>query len=317
MLTVKRYTNADAEEWDMFVEKSKNATFLMLRQYMDYHSDRFKDCSLMVYEQLHAKTRLAALLPANIAGRELQSHGGLTYGGLVTDCEMTAEICIETFEAINTFLRNECGIRTVVYKPTPWIYHTMPAEEDLYAIIKVCNARLTAREISSTISLDNHPRLAKLRHRGANKARRNGVCARESDDIEAFWHILDNNLSAKYGVHPVHTINELTLLKNRFPDNIRLYMAFDGKEPLGGTLVFECGKVVHTQYISASERGKDIGALDLVFDYLINDRYAAEKYIDFGKSTEQHGDYLNTNLIHQKEGFGGRGVCYDTYEWSL
>ena len=94
-------------------------------------------------------------------------------------------------------------------------------------------------------------------------------------------------------------------------------MAYEGNTPLGGTMVFECGETVHTQYISASKRGKEIGALDLVFDYLINERYADRRYFDFGKSTEQLGHYLNCNLIHQKEGFGGRGVCYDTYEWEL
>ena len=122
---------------------------------------------------------------------------------------------------------------------------------------------------------------------------------------------------AKYGVHPVHTIEELELLRSRFPDNIRLFMAYLGDEALGGTLVFECGRVVHTQYISASSRGKELGALDLVFSWLINERYAEKPYLDFGKSTEDQGSYLNSNLIHQKEGFGGRGVCYDIYEWTI
>ena len=94
-------------------------------------------------------------------------------------------------------------------------------------------------------------------------------------------------------------------------------MAYEGDTPLGGPMVFECGETVHTQYISASKRGKEMGALDLVFDYLINERYANWRYFDFGKSTEQLGRYLNCNLIHQKEGFGGRGVCYDAYEWEV
>ena len=40
-------------------------------------------------------------------------------------------------------------------------------------------------------------------------------------------------------------------------------------------------------------------------------------YFDFGKSTERHGEYLNEQLIFQKEGFGGRAVCYDTYVWTV
>ena len=41
------------------------------------------------------------------------------------------------------------------------------------------------------------------------------------------------------------------------------------------------------------------------------------KYFDFGISTEHNGRLLNEGLIYQKEGFGGRGICYDTYEYTL
>lgn len=319
MLKVRRYTIAQAAEWDEFVANGKNATFLLKRGYMDYHSDRFEDYSLMIYtnKENSEKDTLLALLPATIHGDELRSHGGLTYGGLIMNSEMTAEMCLEVFTAINCFLHSECCVSRVVYKPTPWIYHYMPAEEDLYAIVSVCKARIVAREISSTIQTANRLKFTKLRHRCANKARRNGIRVEETWDITAFWHVLDNNLMAKYGVHPVHTIEELELLHSRFPDNIRLFMAYLGDEALGGTLVFECGRVVHTQYISASPRGKELGALDIVFDWLINERYTHVPYFDFGKSTEDQGNYLNSNLIHQKEGFGGRGVCYDIYEWTL
>ena len=42
---------------------SKNGTFLFLRAYMDYHSDRFHDHSLMFHNE---KGKLIAVLPANI-----------------------------------------------------------------------------------------------------------------------------------------------------------------------------------------------------------------------------------------------------------
>ena len=94
-------------------------------------------------------------------------------------------------------------------------------------------------------------------------------------------------------------------------------MAYNDKGiAIGGTVVYEMPQVVHTQYISASKEGKESGALDLLFDYIINDIYAKHKgFFDFGKSTEEQGKILNTSLIFQKEGFGGRGVCYDCYEW--
>jgi hypothetical protein len=86
---------------------------------------------------------------------------------------------------------------------------------------------------------------------------------------------------------------------------------------LAGTVLYITKKVVHTQYISASPEGKAKGALDLLFDFLINIEYPMYEYFDFGQSTEKMGEYLNENLIFQKEGFGGRGIVYTIYEKEL
>jgi hypothetical protein len=86
---------------------------------------------------------------------------------------------------------------------------------------------------------------------------------------------------------------------------------------VGGTLLFLTPQVLHTQYISATPEGKAIGAIDLLFDHLINKVYADYPYIDFGKSTVSDSADLNEQLIFQKEGFGARAVCYDTYEYDL
>lgn len=312
MFEIRKYDIADRQEWDSFIGKSKNGTFLFKRGYMEYHNDRFEDYSLLVYDN----KKLRAVLPANVKDDILQSHGGLTYGGLISDGCMTTETAMGVFSEINKYLLEQ-GIEKVVYKPTPWIYHTLPAEEDLYAIIQVCGAKLISREISSTVYLPNRPKFSQLRRRCVNKARRNGIIVRESNDIATFWNILNANLEGRYGVSPVHTEKELSLLVSRFPDSIKLFMAYDGEEALGGTLVFVMNEIVHTQYIAASPKGKTVGALDMVFDELINEEFSNYRFLDFGKSTEHHGIWLNKNLIHQKEGFGGRGVCYDVYEWNV
>lgn len=312
MLKIRPYTAADAEEWNHFVEISRQGTFLFDRGYMDYHSDRFRDHSLMVYKD----RRLLALLPANADGDTLWSHQGLTYGGLLTDDHATTAHVCEAFRAINAYLRAN-GFRKVVYKAIPWIYHKLPAEEDLYALTNVCNARITARNISTTIVRSHRLRFIESRRSGIRKAMRNGLTVGLSNDLHAFWDILDSNLEHKYGVRPVHSEQELRLLQSRFPSNIRLYMVFKNGNPLGGTLVFETPQVVHTQYISASPEGKHDGALDLLFDHLINEVYRDAPFFDFGRSSVGDGHELNEALVFQKEGFGGRGVCYDCYEWDV
>ncbi len=311
-MEIRRYRREDKELWNSFVNKARNATFLFDRNYMDYHADRFDDNSFMFYH----KGKLKAVLPANVAGDTLYSHQGLTYGGLLLDKKATVEDVLECFDSLNSWLR-ENGISKVVYKALPWIYQQYPSEEDLYALTWKCKAQLISRNIASTIVIDNKLKFAESRKSGIRKALSLNIEVGESNDVDGFWHVLEDNLGNRYNAKPVHTSSEMKLLMSRFPNNIRLYVAKMNGEIVGGTLIYVTPQVVHTQYISASVEGKKHGALDLLFDYIINKVYANCRYFDFGKSTEQGGAYLNEPLIFQKEGFGGRGVCYDWYQWEL
>lgn len=311
-MEIRRYRREDKELWNSFVNKARNATFLFDRNYMDYHADRFDDNSFMFYH----KGKLKAVLPANVAGDTLYSHQGLTYGGLLLDKKATVEDVLECFDSLNFWLR-ENGISKVVYKTLPWIYQQYPSQEDLYALTWKCKAQLISRDISSSIVIDNKLKFAESRKSGIRKALSLNIEVGESNDVDGFWHVLEDNLGNRYNAKPVHTASEMKLLMSRFPNNIRLYVAKMNGEIVGGTLIYVTPQVVHTQYISASVEGKKHGALDLLFDYIINKVYANCRYFDFGKSTEQGGAYLNEPLIFQKEGFGGRGVCYDWYQWEL
>lgn len=311
-MEIRRYRREDKELWNSFVSKARNATFLFDRNYMDYHADRFDDNSFMFYH----KGKLKAVLPANVAGDTLYSHQGLTYGGLLLDKKATVEDVLECFDSLNSWLR-ENGISKVVYKALPWIYQQYPSQEDLYALTWKCKAQLISRDIASTIVVDNKLKFAESRKSGIRKALSLNIEVGESNDVDGFWHVLEDNLGNRYNAKPVHTASEIKLLMSRFPNSIKLYVAKMNGEIVGGALIYVTPQVVHTQYISASVEGKKHGALDLLFDYIINKVYANCRYFDFGKSTEQGGAYLNEPLIFQKEGFGGRGVCYDWYQWEL
>lgn len=311
-MEIRRYRREDKELWNSFVSKARNVTFLFDRNYMDYHADRFDDNSFMFYH----KGKLKAVLPANVAGDTLYSHQGLTYGGLLLDKKATVEDVLECFDSLNSWLRKN-GISKVVYKALPWIYQQYPSQEDLYALTWKCKAQLISRDISSSIVIDNKLKFAESRKSGIRKALSLNIEVGESNDVDGFWHVLEDNLGNRYNAKPVHTASEMKLLMSRFPNNIKLYVAKMNGEIVGGTLIYVTPQVVHTQYISASLEGKKHGALDLLFDYIINKVYVNCRYFDFGKSTEQGGAYLNEPLIFQKEGFGGRGVCYDWYQWEL
>jgi hypothetical protein len=105
----------------------------------------------------------------------------------------------------------------------------------------------------------------------------------------------------------------MKLLLNRFPDNIHLYEIHD-QNILAGTLLFESKNVVHAQYISATPKGRERGALDLLFDHLLSVVFAKKEFFSFGTSNGSDGQQLNRGLMSWKEGFGARVHTLDIYE---
>lgn len=312
MIEIKKYQQEDKEIWNDFLKRSKIDTFLFDRNFMDYHTDHFFDQSFIVYK----KGKIEAIFPGNIKNDIFYSHEGLTYGGLVPSVNMSTQDIMHTFNLVNEELK-KATVKEVIYKPVPFIYHLQPSQEDIYALYRL-NAKKIGCAISSTISGGNKVSFAESRKSGIRKAIREEIIVGESNELEAFWKILENNLKQIYNKKPVHNIAEIHRLKATFPNQIKLYVARNRNELLGGCLVFIMKKTtVHVQYISASEHGKHLGALDLLFDTLINDVFSAYPFFDFGHSTEQMGNYLNHNLIFQKEGFGGRGVVYEIYKYKI
>ena len=314
IIEVVPYTHDKADTWNEFVGRSKNGTFLLHRSYMDYHADRFTDCSLLFYR----KGKLIALLPANHVKEErtVQSHGGLTYGGLILSESITAADTLQVMSCAIEWMHTVLGAQRWIYKPIPHIYHRCAAEEDLYALFRH-NATLTTRTASSTITCEHPIAMQELRRRGIKKAQANGIIYEESDDLSAFWQILEEVLVERHHKNPVHTLAEMEQLKEKFPNEIRLFVARKEDEILAGTLIYETTQVAHAQYIASSSHGRTIGALDGLFEHLISQVFNTKKYFDFGISTEQGGRYLNEGLIFQKEGFGARTVVYDSYELKI
>ncbi|MFN8240003.1 MAG: GNAT family N-acetyltransferase [Bacteroidales bacterium] len=311
MMELRKYEQGLKGSWDLFVKESKNGTFLFLRDYMDYHSDRFEDCSYLVFN----KDRIEALIPGNINGSTFYSHQGLTYGGLIQSGDLKTSEVLEIFKELNNILV-ATGIDDVIIKPVPYIYHKIPAQEEIYALF-INNAVKIACFISTTIIQSNKIRFSELRRRGVKKALKSGFTVEESANYEFFWPILNENLGARYSTSSVHTLSEIKKLGEIFPDNIKLYIVRSGEEILGGTVLYLSPNIVHVQYIAAGEKGKREGALDLLFDTLVNNIYLHIPVFDFGHSTTNGGRELNEGLIFQKEGFGGRGVVYDTYKYSI
>ncbi len=310
-VSITPYSSKYQSIWDNYVANAKNGVFLFYRNYMEYHADRFKDNSLLFFR----KGQLAGLLPANIKNDTLCSHEGLTFGGVISGQSTKTAATLQIFEALINYCRS-IGVKTIVYKAVPYIYHSVPANEDLYALFRY-NAKLIARNASSCIYLSGSEGFSDNRKCSIKKAQKSNLTVKQSTDFDAFMKIVADALSERHSTKPVHTAEEMKLLANRFPDNIKLYASYKDDRMLAGVIIYESRNVAHTQYAADSKEGWSIGAQDLVEDYLINNIYKAKQYYDFGISTENQGQVLNLGLIARKEAFGAGSVMYDIYQIDL
>ncbi len=310
---VKRYAPAHRDTWDAFVSASRNGTFLLERGFMDYHADRFTDHSLLLYRD----DKLIALLPAEENGGTLNSHGGLTYGGFIVGASVGAVSTLKCFEALLQYLKEEATIHTLRYSPPPAFYASYPSEEDRYTLFRL-GAKVTAMKLTSVIPLQAPLPLSQLRKRKVKACEIAGLQLVSDTDFAAFWTILEDNLEARHATRPVHTLDEILLLHERFPRNIHLHRMVNAEgRTHGGCVVFETQTTAHIQYIASTPYGREHGALDGLFSSLIQKVYAHKQWLDFGVSVEQGGAILNEGLVMQKEGFGARSFNYETWELSV
>lgn len=285
---------------------------MLKRDYMDYHSDRFEDFSLMFYEN----DKLIAVMPAAIDGSELKSHSGLTYGGIITDLKMTTPKMLSLFTALKLFLKNS-GITKLIYKRVPSIYHSYPSDEDLYALF-IHGANLLRRDISTSVLIPHKIQFNERRRRNIKKAIKAELRLKvEDDNFAEYMELLAETLKKQHNATPVHTTQEIVHLAENFPNNIKLFSVYKDDQLVSGAIIFETDCVAHAQYIASNDIGRETGGLDFLFDYLINDHYQDKRYFDFGISNENNGQYLNTGLITQKQEFGGLAIAHDFYEIAI
>lgn len=307
--SVKKYTPQYKTSWNDFVRTAKNSTFLFQRDFMDYHSDRFQDYSLLIYKS----EKPIALLPANIAENTLYSHQGLTYGGLVLNEKIKLKEVAEIFKNLLQFL-NENGIEKLQLKLLPKIYNTLPSDEMDYLLF-ITDSQIIRTDVLSVIENNNPLKIASNRLEGVKKAQKNNLRIVEGDDFEPFWNkILIPNLTLRHDAMPVHSAEEIMQLAKDFPKNILQFNVFKDAEIVGGATIFETEHVAHVQYISANEEKQQLGTLDFLFEFLINERFKKKRFFDFGTSNENQGKNINEGLLYWKECFGARSISQQFYE---
>lgn len=319
-LTVRVYDPEDprdAEAWDNVVARSCTGTMMHTRRFISYHGDRFRDHSLVVEDR---RGKVVGVIPAaeDPADPEMiTSHPGLTYGGLVHDGALRGAAMVEALAEIASHYR-ELGYRGFRYKVVPAIYRSEPSDDDLYALFRI-GARHYRCDLSAAIDLSRRGRVSHSRPQRRRKAEAAGVIAEEDwGEIATFWRILELNLAQRHDAAPVHSLDEIRLLRDRFPDDILLMAGRIGDVLVGGIVLFLAGPVLKAQYTATTEEGRATFAIDPITEGAIDlARERGCRFFDFGTATLDGGRILSQDLYQFKISFGAGGLAYDHYELDL
>jgi hypothetical protein len=315
------YAEDAAARWDALVAAAPMGTFLHTRRFLSYHGARFRDCSLLFND---ASGHLVGALPAAADPADARcavSHPGATYGGLLYGARNAADHAAQLLQATVSALRAQ-GFARLRYKTVPAHLQRDATQADAYALWRA-GARLVARELWNVIDLSRERDAGASRRQEVRHARERGVTVGEDNSSGAyaeFMAMLGERLEEKHAVKPVHTLDELLLLRERFPECISLWLARDAQSaPLAGAWIFDIGThASHGQYGATNAGGRRDFALSLLLDQVMESAaQRGRRWFSFGASTHDGGRSLNSGLYNFKASFGPGCVVHDVYELDL
>lgn len=313
-IEVIRYSEQYRDKWEKFVlNNSTNGSFLMSRNFLDYHKDRFVDHSVLF---IRGGSNIVGVCPAaekvENGKKQFISHAGSTFGGIIVGKEYHNITNISGMvEALDEYLKNKGFSYALIKNPNEifasensnlidyMFYHQgyQNYDELSFAIdfSKVPNDDIVMNFKSKTrnlyrTSLKNNLELKPLTTK---------------EEIADFYAILCKSLE-KYETKPVHSLDELyELYFDRLSNVIRFYGVYSEGKMISGSMVFIINNVFHTQYLAADPEYLYLKPMDFMDGSLIILAHdEGFKFFSFGISTEDHGHYLNENLAKFKEGFG-------------
>ncbi|WP_113922809.1 GNAT family N-acetyltransferase [Cognataquiflexum aquatile] len=297
------------KDWDNLIENSINASLIHFRNYMQYHQDRFVDCSACIF----LEDNLVAVFPAEIQNGKIFSHRGLTFGGPIFLKALKPTIIQEIITELKLYFKALNSTSIQIHLAPVFYWKNSLAYYEMQGVLASCNFLPIQEKVYQTVSL---PISIKDRGKiwGKKKAEKHHLRVNYSSDLAFFWeNILIPNLRSRFNANPTHTLEEISFLHKSFPGKIQLWAVFKDDNMLGGCLTFSHGDVLHVQYIGATEDGKSHSALDLLFYIIIEKSAPNYKYLSMGVSTNPINGLPNQGLVKWKKSWGASE--YSTPSW--
>ncbi|MBL4694845.1 GNAT family N-acetyltransferase [Candidatus Gracilibacteria bacterium] len=305
-LRIQEFDSSLEKEWDDFVVSAYNGCFMQTRKFLNYHEEgRFEDRSLMFYKG----GALVAVLPACVVDGTFYAHRGSTFGGFVFSKKFFKVGMIDA--VIKAFDEYAGDFGEIILKQLPSLFSQGSVDNLEYLL--GANDYDKYEELSFVINLKGGGDLLEsFRPNTRSKVRqgaKEGLTCKFVDseqEIAKFHDILISNLE-KHDAQAIHSKDELVDLAKRF-DGIRFVHCMHGDDVVAASMIWDFGKVLHTQNISIDYRFAELRSANFMVHFMIEEAVKdGFEYFSFGISTEDKGEKLNFDLAEFKEGFGAEG----------
>jgi len=316
MLEIIKYdANKHKILWDSFVLKSNNGTIFHSRKFLSYHKERnFQDCSFLFQN----KNNIEALFTGAIIDDVLYSHPGASFGGFIYN-QLSFEFGSKIVELLLEFAQQN-NLKEIVIVPTPFIYYNQYNEVMEYCLY-IKGFSVIEYYMSSFVNLESNlfDQLHNRKKRYIKKME-GEIEIELSKDLDSFYPILVNN-KLKHKTKPTHTLEELKILMQQFPDEIKLLLSCQNNKIIGGALNFITNKnscILFYNMIDYEYQSLQVASLQIYASL----KWAQEnnlKFLDIGVSQLYEGDKIipHESLINFKEQFGAKAMIRKVMKLNL
>jgi len=281
---------------------------LFYRDYMDYHSNRFEDFSILIYKN----KSLVGLIPANRSKNTIYSHQGLTYGGLLLENNFNAIFSKELMAVVKKFYKDN-GIVDFQLKSYPSSYPQFDSTP-FFSFFKNSKTNIITTHKSLAIDFSKKVKIHKTKLKHQRKGLEYGLEIRLDNDFKTFWtEVLTPMLEDRFQTKPVHSLEEIEQLHSFFPSKILQYNVYLKDKILGGITIYNKGSVVKSQYSATTLEGQKNYAIDVLFLHLIEHyKNSGAQFFCMGTVTTIDSLGYSPGLLKQKLELG----C-DIYEQQI
>ncbi|MBF0613509.1 MAG: GNAT family N-acetyltransferase, partial [Magnetococcales bacterium] len=291
-LTVTPLHAAEHPLWADFLAKAGNGAIFHDLNFLAYHPpDRYNFNHLLIR---HNK-QIIALLPGGLLKEDgkllFSSPLGASFGGLVLAPSPSADLVRACVIAVQDYVCNAGWSGIDMILPPP--YYSSPPNQVVDFSLYINGFTLYKQWLCHGIQLtggDILHRLHKKQACGVRAAIRMGIKFIESGK-ENLAHFIElfNETYQRHGVSPTHSETEIADLMQRFPERIRLHLAFFEDHPVAGVLLFHVTKqVAYTFYICRNQAyAKYYGTSALFTDIVCRLSATGFTHVDLGPSASK------------------------------